>query len=621
MSNLPTSQLLPMHRVSRRQLLVTGTKLGLSTSALGLLLAACGTTDTTPTTAPAQPTATTQAVVSQPVTSVSTAPPSSKPTGQRGGGGELKLLWWQAPTILNPHQASGTKDYDASRIVYEPLATFDAEEQLIPVLAAEIPSLANGAVAADGKSVTWKLKTGVTWSDGTPFGADDVVFTFDYVNDQETAAVTTGIFANVERVEKVDDHTVTIRFKDVTPGWYTVFTATNGCILPQHYFKDGKGTAAKNFTGNLKPLGTGPFVVTDFSPGDVVRYALNPRYREPTKPYFDTILLKGGGDSPSATRAVLLTGDFDFAWNVQVEANVLDQMERQGAKGEIIVRPGSSAERIMINFTDPNKEVDGERSSLLAPHRFQSELKVRQAYALLCDRDTIAQSLYGKAGVATPNVLNAPQVVYSKNTSYEFSVEKAGALLDDAGWKIGAEGMREKNGVKMQVIFQTSVNSLRQKEQQLVKDAFEKAGIKMELKTIDQSVFFAAGAGNPDNYSHLYTDLEMYTNGPDLPDSQNFCRRYLSTEVAQKSNGWAFPNVTRYQNPAMDRLYARALVELEPEKRSALFIQMNDLAISDVVEIPLVYRSSVVAKGKSLSWSPNAPWDSNLWDTANWRKS
>src|SRR4029078_13188479 len=153
-------------------------------------------------------------------------------TGKRGGGGVVKLLWWQGPVILNPHLAAGTKDFDASRVVYEPLATFDGSEKLIPVLAAELPSKENGGLGADGKSVTWKLKQGVKWSDGQPFTADDVVFTFQYTSNPEAGTVSNGICAGIQRVDKIDDYTVKITFKNVTPGWYTVFSATNGCVLP-----------------------------------------------------------------------------------------------------------------------------------------------------------------------------------------------------------------------------------------------------------------------------------------------------------------------------------------------------------------------------------------------------
>jgi peptide/nickel transport system substrate-binding protein len=143
--------------------------------------------------------------------------PVYKPT-KRGGGGLLKVLWWQAPTLLNPHFATGTKDQDGSRIFYEPLAGWDQDGNLRPLLAESIPGREDGTLAADGKSVTWKLKKGVKWHDGQPFTADDVVFNWEYARNPETAAVTSGVYTDIT-VEKVDSHTVIVKFKDPTPFW------------------------------------------------------------------------------------------------------------------------------------------------------------------------------------------------------------------------------------------------------------------------------------------------------------------------------------------------------------------------------------------------------------------
>src|SRR6266581_6226304 len=113
---------------------------------------------------------------------------------RRGGGGQLRILWWQAPTLLNPHFATGTKDQDASRIFYEPLCSFDPDGNLVPILAQEVPSLQNGGLSKDGMNVTWKIKQGVTWHDGKPFTADDVIFTWEYAADTATAATTVGSY-------------------------------------------------------------------------------------------------------------------------------------------------------------------------------------------------------------------------------------------------------------------------------------------------------------------------------------------------------------------------------------------------------------------------------------------
>ncbi|MBX6342396.1 MAG: peptide ABC transporter substrate-binding protein, partial [Thermomicrobiaceae bacterium] len=419
-------------KLTRRDVLRKGAALGLSASALAGLLAACGGGGESSPTSTSGGTSSGGATGGTPSAGGSPAAGGQATGGTRGEGGLLKLLWWQAPTILNGHFAQGTKDFDASMVVLEPLADIDKSGNLVPKLAAEIPSLENGGVAKDGKSVTWKLKQGVKWSDGEPFTSKDVKFTYDLVINEQTNATTVGNYKVIESVETPDDYTVVIKFKQPTPGWMNVFVGPYGQILPEHKLKDAIGPNAIQNPFNLKPIGTGPFKVDDFRPGDVVQYSANENYREPNKPFFAKVELKGGGDATSAARAAVQTGDVDYAWNLQVEEQVLKNLE-QGGVGVFEVIPGGNLERILVNMTDPNKEVDGERSSLKAPHPFQSDLEVRKAYALLCDRDAIA-ALYGRAGKPASNVLIAPDRFVSKNTSWKFDVEAAKKQLDSAGW-------------------------------------------------------------------------------------------------------------------------------------------------------------------------------------------
>ena len=208
-----------------------------------------------------------------------------KPT-KRGGGGPLKLLMWQGPTLLNPHFATGTKDEYGSRIFYEPLARWDAEGNLLPVLAAEIPSRANGGLAADGKSVVWKLKKGVTWHDGKAFTADDVVFNYEYATDPATAAVTAGAYEDVT-VQKIDSHTVRVVFAKPAPFWPGIYSTVQ--LIPRHLFANYGGAKSREAPNNLKPVGTGPYKFVDFKPGDLLRGEHNANYHMPLRPHFDTV--------------------------------------------------------------------------------------------------------------------------------------------------------------------------------------------------------------------------------------------------------------------------------------------------------------------------------------------
>ena len=229
--------------------------------------------------------------------------PVYKPT-KRGGGGTLKVLWWQAPTLLNPHFAVGTKDQDASRLFYEPLAGWNADGDLVPVLAAEIPTLDNGGLGEDGRSVTWKLKKGVSWHDGKPFSADDCIFNWQYAADPATAATTIGSYQDI-KVVKLDDYKIRVEFAQPTPFWADAFVGTEGMIIPKHLFEAYNGDKSRNAPANLAPVGTGPYTFASFTPGDLVQGKLNPNYHMPNRPYFDAIEMKGGGEAVSAARAVL----------------------------------------------------------------------------------------------------------------------------------------------------------------------------------------------------------------------------------------------------------------------------------------------------------------------------
>jgi peptide/nickel transport system substrate-binding protein len=537
-----------------------------------------------------------------------------KPT-QRGGGGHLRLLWWQGPTLLNPHFAVGTKDQDGSRLFYEPLASWDPDGNLVPFLAAEIPSIENGSLDKDGKFVIWKLKQGVKWHDGQPFTADDCVFNWEYALDPEVAATTLGAYKGT-KVSKVDDHTIRVEFEKPTPFWADAFVGVRGMQIPKHLFEKFKGSNSRDAPTNLTPVGTGPYIFESFNPGDLVKGKINPDYHQENRPHFDSIEMKGGGDAVSAARAVLQTGEYDFAWNTQVEDELLKRLE-QGGKGRSVIVEAGDVEVIQLNPTDPWKEVDGERSSIQTKHPFLSDLQVRKAMNLLVDRESVEKHIYGRSGPATANFVNNPEKFRSKNTSFEFNLEKAVAILEEAGWKPGSDGIREKDGVKLKVVYQTSINAPRQKIQAIVKQAFQKAGIETELKSVTASVFFSSDVANPDTYGKFYTDIQMYTTTMVQADPKDIMLQFTSAEISSKANKWQGRNICRWQNPEYDKLYAEAQNELDPVKRVDLFIRMNDMVIEDVAVIPVAVRRKVAAVANNLN-APLSGWESYLWTLQDW---
>ncbi len=536
---------------------------------------------------------------------------------KRGGGGTLKLIYWQAAVHLNPHFAGGTKDQDASRIFYEPLAGWDSEGNLIPTLAAEIPSKDNGGVAADGRSVTWKLKKGVTWHDGKPFTADDVVFTAAYAGDPATSTVTVATYKDL-KVEKVDSHTVRVVYPKATPFWAEAFTGSFGPILPKHVFEPFIGAKSRENPANVKPVGTGPYKFVDFKPGDMLRAEANMAYHVPNQPFFDSIEVKGGGDALSAARSVLQTAEFDFAWNLAVEDEILKRLETAG-KGKLVFLVGSDIEFVSLQVTDPWNEVDGERASAKSKHPAFSDKAVREAMSMLVDRKGVQDFIYGRGGIATSNFLNNPPRFRSPNTKYEFNVDKANQVLENAGWKKGADGIRAKGNVKLKFVFQTSVSQPRQKCQAIIKDACTKAGIDLELKSITAAVFFGSDAANPDTYQKFWADMQMFTTTMTQPDPQIFMEQFTTDQISQKANKWSSRNLARWSNAEFDSTFKAAQVEFDAVKRAAMFIKMNDLVVNDFHIIPLFSRPRPRAFVNKLNANLSA-WDNDTCFLGTWSR-
>jgi peptide/nickel transport system substrate-binding protein len=302
---------------------------------------------------------------------------------------------------------------------------------------------------------------------------------------------------------------------------------------------------------------------------------------------------------------------------MQVEDDILLRLE-QGGRGKVEIVYGGNIEFIGVNFADPNTEVDGEWSSLKSKHPLFSDPAVRQALNLLVDRSAVQEQIYGRQGRTSANFLNAPSKFRSGNMKWEFNVDKANALLDQAGWKRGADGIRAKDGKRLKIVYQTSTNAPRQKTQAIVKQACAKAGIEVEIKAVVASVFFASDPANWDTFPHFKADIQMYTTTMTHPDPQRFMNQFLTEEISSKANKWSGRNPTRWSSEEYDRTYKAAESEMDPVKRAAMFIKMNDLLVQNVVVIPVLWRARVAAVSNKVRNTEQSPWESDFWNHANW---
>ena len=553
---------------------------------------------------------------------------ASSVQAKRGGDGQLNLLYWQAPSTMNPNLSGGTKELEASSVVIEPLARYDEKGNLLPWLAVEIPTVGNGGVAKDLTSITWKIKKGIKWSDGSAFTADDAVFTYEYCTNPDTGCTQTNYYSDIQSVKALDSHTVKITFTVAKPFPYAAFVGYNSPILQKAQFAGCQGAKAQECTEqNFHPIGTGPFKVVDFKPNDVIVFEANPNYRDASKPAFGRLVFKGGGDATSAARAVLETGEMDYAWNLQVEPEILSKMEQAG-KGTVVSAFGTAVERLMVNFTNPDPALGDMRSEYIGgsnnrnTHPFLAEYNVRRALSLAIDRQILVDAGYGKAGTIGCNVLPAP-AIYASSANDECktpNVAEANRLLDAAGWKRGSDGIREKGGIRLSILFQTSTNSVRQASQAFIKEMWKQIGVETELRNIGASVFFGGDISSPDTYQKFFADIEMYTNTFSGTDPETYMSNWTCKEMAQKRNKWGGNNMPRWCNPAYDALSAKMAKTAALKDRNSLAKEMNDMLMQDYAMIPLIHRCNVSAHSNTLSGVRMNPWDSELWNIADWTR-
>ncbi len=553
---------------------------------------------------------------------------ASTAAAERGADGELRMLYWQAPSILNPYLSGGTKDIHAASLILEPLARYDENGDMVPWLAAEIPTLDNGGVAQDLMSITWTLRDDVVWSDGTPFTAEDVAFTAAYCMDPTRSSggcSSAAAFQGVAGVEAVDAHTVRIDFDVPMPFPYAPFVGSIVPVLQKRQFEQCTGARAPECTDeNFAPIGTGPFKVDDFRPNDVVRYVVNERYRNPGQPAFSSVLMKGGGDAVSAARAVLVTGEFDYGWNLQVEPEILADMEKAG-KGEVVTAFGTLVERLVVNMTNPDSALGDARSTYqdgANPHPFLSDPMVVRALSMAIDREILVDAGYGPAGQVTCNVLSAPAVYASTANDWCLTpdIEGANRLLDEAGWVHGRDGVRAKDGVRLSILYQTSTNSVRQGTQALIKQMWREIGVETELRNINASVFFGSDPASPDTYQKFYADIQMYTNNFDGTDPQAYMAGWVCDKIPGPANQWNGSNISRYCNPAYDALAAAFAETGGIEARAAIAKRMNDLLVSDGALVPLIHRGEIAARSLTLGGMRHNAWDATLWNINEWHR-
>lgn len=590
---------------------------------LAMVVAACGGGDgETTTTADGGSDGETTTTAGE--TPDSTAPPTG---GNAGEGGNLLLLQWQAPSQANALLSTGTKDLLASSLVLEALAGFDANGDIVPRLAAEIPTLENGGISEDLTQITWTLQEGLLWSDGTPVTADDVVFTWEYCADELTGC-SGGTFLAVASVEAVDDLTVTVTFNDPTPYPFVPFVAYTSPIIQRAQFADCVGDAAKSCTEqNFAPIGTGPYMVTELRPEDTVLYEMNPNYRGVAdgKPFFGTVEIKGGGDAESSARSVLEIGEADYAWNLQVAPEILEPMEAAG-NGTVYAGFNSSVEHINLNQTDPDGDPPSDYQGGANPNPYFFENTVlHDALSMAINRDELVAVGYGAAGIPTCNIWPVGEQNSPNNDDVcVYDPDAANAMLDEAGYlDSDGDGVRETpDGLPLEFDYVTSTNAVRQSNQDLIAVYWDAIGVTANMGNEDAALFFDGTNASDASIWKFFTDIQMFTNSSSGPDSQGYLEGWKCEQIPESTNSWGGSNVVRLCSEEFDTLHAQlASTALDDPARNDITIQLNDIIV-DYSTIPLINRATVSAFANTIQGVGDLNgWDSEYWNIQDWTRS
>ena len=554
---------------------------------------------------------------------VATAAVAPAAFAERGSDGQVNIIYWQAPSIMTPFLSGGTKDVEAASLVIEPLARFNASGEMVPWLVEEIPTVSNGGVSEDLTQITWKLKPGIKWSDGTDLTSADVKFTYEYCTHPEGGCAQVTKFEGVTGVETPDENTVVVTFDKATPYPYGPFVGGESPIIQAAQFGECLGAKAPECTeANFNPIGTGPFVVDEFKPNDVITLSANPNYRDPAKPAFAKVLLKGGGDATAAGRAVMETGEFDYAWNLQLAPDVIAQMEA-GGKGKAVAGFGPLLERIMLNNTNPSADLSPEERSVIRPHPFLSDPAVYKALSMAIDRELLVEIGYGKAGRPSCSWVPAPEAFAINPEGCNVQdIAGANALLDQAGIvDTDGDGIREKDGVPLEILFQTSTNAVRQDFQALIKQWWSEIGVETELRNINGSVFFGGDPGSPDTFQKFYADVEMYANTFNGTDPQSYFGNGLCDKAPRPETQWQGENINRFCDEEYDALHKKLSETADIAKRIEIGQKLNTIVFEKGGMIPIVHRGRLSGVSNTLGGVDLNVWDSELWNAADWYRT
>ena len=541
------------------------------------------------------------------------------PGGAPAAGGEagatpsqVILIIPEEPASLNQYHAVAAIVRQVADAVSAPLAVPDASGEFVPVLAAELPTVANGGVSDDYLTVTWKLRPDLKWSDGEPITSDDIKFTWEAVSNPASGNVLSLGFETIAAIDTPDELTAVIHYNELNQAYLQQFMYG---ILPRH--AAGAPEDMLQWDWNRNPVSGGPYVVTEWNAGDSIVMDRNPHYYLPGQPYIDRAIFKVVPD-PGAQMAMMAQGEAQVQlWPGEVKAVYDAQMNGKAAIQEV---PGQWNMTLFFNLSQPFDDNDGPQP----PHPILGDLRVRQAIAHAIDYDTIVTAI-------NPDVIpTATPFAYGwykceQERKYPYDVAAAKALLDAAGWVEGPDGIRvaqdalyAEDGTRLtlQLNGYTNFQSLVKLEEGLA-EMFKAVGIETTIQNDDFSIIFGSyGDGAPRQLGNF--DILVYDTSLPMEPQASIANTYTSTSIPTADNP-SGNNASRWVNERADELVAAAGATVDLNERKAAYCELSDLVATELPRLNLYLFTEGYGAANNLTGYEVNMWGSLSWDIQNWQ--
>lgn len=509
-----------------------------------------------------------------------------QPDKQLQQGGKLVYGSLQEPNTLNPLLSDLLATAEVGSLIFSGLLTMNEKGQWLPDLAMEVPMVQNGGISPDGRIVTYKLRPGVAWHDGTVLSAEDVKFTWQVIMNNQNRGISQEGYNQIVSIDTPDRQTVIIHFREFYAPYLTLFPT----ILPKHAL-EGIGDISKA-AFNRSPVGTGPFKFREWRIAESITLEANPTYHH-GRPTLDTLVYRVIPDM-----TILLTqlkaGELDIVSNI-----ALSQFEQVKALDGI--RPVVTSTMIW------------EHLDFNLDHTLFQDTRVRQALMAAIDRQAIVSTAL--KNIATVTAADQSPLSWAYNPALKPAsrdINQARELLQQAGWKLGEDGIFAKDDSKLTfTIATTSGNKTRDTVLQLIIQQLKEVGIQAEARFVDVPVFFG------DTLKNRRFEVAMYAwvAGVD-PDNYNF---WHSRQIPGRFNNYEGQNYPGWRNLEVDKLTEQGLKTVSMEERKQIYYRIQDILVQEVPVVPLYFRSTIDAVKISVAnYKPNPTAAGNLWNAWQW---